>query len=307
MRYALIASAVMFASVHADSAVAAVRAYHIGNSLTNQTTVHYQGFYDLAAAANIDYEWGRHIRCASSLPVIVANPDDVCVGPIEPYGTFSQALPNFEWDIVTLQYYGGVREEERGAFSTLTNLALQNPANADTKFYLFSAWPQGFSSDSYSTRWDAGYDAAQDSEGSRWTRGYATTLLSEVRADHQGTSINMIPAGEVLYRIDQLARTGKFDSFDSATDLYADSGHLDTDGAYISRLTWFATMFGQSPVGLPASPNSELTSADLLLVQQTVWDVVTTNSQLTGVPEPSALGVVAIVAAGLLRRRRQAI
>ena len=86
-----------------------------------------------------------------------------------------------------------------------------------------------------------------------------------------------------------------FDGFDAdrgVLNFYADGIHLNdqphnagdsgTIGAYVVALTWYATLTGESPVGLTAEPYELLDprqDAELIrALQQTVWDVVTGDS-----------------------------
>ena len=89
------------------------------------------------------------------------------------------------------------------------------------------------------------------------------------------------------------------DEFDPAAgvlNFYADGVHMNdqphngddsgTIGSYVAALTIFATLTGNSPVGLTAAPYEqfdEKTDADLVrALQATVWEVVT-RDPLTGV------------------------
>ena len=110
-----------------------------------------------------------------------------------------------------------------------------------------------------------------------------------------------------------------FDPQAGVLNFYADGIHLNdqphngpdsgTIGAYVAALTHYAVLTGESPVGLGVGPYEQLDSqADAALIealQQTVWDVVTSDPNTGVVPEPSA--AVGVGAAGTLltlRRRR---
>jgi hypothetical protein len=113
-------------------------------------------------------------------------------------------------------------------------------------------------------------------------------VLQHLRGDNSGVKLGMVPSGEVLYQFDLLAKAGQITNYSSADQLYmdpvthaVDPNHLNTTGSYISRLTLFATMYHNSPAGLPVPSNVNLTAADALKLQKMVWDTVTANSTLT--------------------------
>ena len=111
-----------------------------------------------------------------------------------------------------------------------------------------------------------------------------------------------------------------FDAERGVLNFYADIIHLNdqphngadsgTIGAYVAALTHYAVLTGQSPVGLPVGPYDEFLDptldADLIeALQQTVFDVVTSDPN-TGVvvPEPGAAAAI-IGGVGLLSMRRR--
>ena len=88
----------------------------------------------------------------------------------------------------------------------------------------------------------------------------------------------------------------KFDASAGILNVYADGVHMNdqphngkdsgTLGSYIAACTIYATLSGQSPVGLSVEPYEMFDAAKdaelIRAIQQTVWDVVTTNDR-TGV------------------------
>jgi len=145
------------------------------------------------------------------------------------------------------------------------------------------------------------------------------------RHDDLEIPIRMIPAGEVLCQLDEKIRNGQLPGIEpffernqsyyikargpkapynpdhfqreaGVLNFYADGVHMNdqphngrdsgTIGSYCAALTIFATLTGQSPVGLIVEPYEMFDrQADAQLIralQQTVWDVVT-GDPLTGV------------------------
>jgi hypothetical protein len=258
------------------------RSYHVGNSLTGQTLGN-AGFQidDLTSARGINAVWGYHIRCGSQLNQVYADPTGVCTPSVEPYGTFGNALPNYVWDAVTLQPYGDPMPAGRSAANNLINVALQQSANSSASFYIMEMWPQGESSDSYATRWNRAYNETIDDPESRWSKQYFMDFTQHLRQDRPDLKVGMVLSGEVIFKFDQLAQQGQISGYTSASQLYVDPYHLSTNGNYLSRLTLFATQHHTSPVGLPVPSNVTFSPEDVLQLQQTVWETVTTNASLS--------------------------
>jgi len=135
-----VALSTLAAAVSAGAAQVS-HAYHIGNSLTNQSVNLANSLQSYAAQRGINVDYGFHIRCGMGLGYIAANPDDVCVGPSS-YGNYTPALTGNAWDVVTLQTYGDTYDVNKTAIRHFIDLARANPANQATKFYVFEGWAQ---------------------------------------------------------------------------------------------------------------------------------------------------------------------
>jgi len=121
---------------------------------------------------------------------------------------------------------------------------------------------------------------------------------------------------------------GDFVAFDAdfgIVNFYTDNVHMNdqphnsaedgTIGGYVSALTMYAVLTGESPVGLPAYDpvtgqgwerlDPKLDAGLITALQETVWDVVR-NDPLTNVPEPGSLGLLGTSALLLAVRRRGA-
>lgn len=286
------------------------RVYHIGNSLTNQSITQASSLSTYAALRGIDITYGFHIRCGMGLGYIAANPDDVCIGPSS-FGNYTPALTGNAWDAVTLQTYGDTYDVNKTAIHHFIDLAHNNAANQETRFYIFEGWAQNLADNgvSYSSNWLSTYDPANPVGVRTFSRGYSNELMRQVRLDNPGVDIRRIPTGEVFFQLDQFARAGQLGSTTAIEQWYGDPNHMNELGAYTSQITMLAAMYGQNPVGLPAP--SGMTPDVAAAVQQTVWNVVSTDPY-TGaagaVPEPSGIillgaGVASLVAG---RRRRAA-
>jgi len=286
------------------------RIYHVGNSLSNQTGNEY--LQALGAQRGIDVTYGNHIAAGNGLGYMIANPESATGWSPT---TYSTALPNNAWDVVTLQTYGDTYDTNKNAIKQMMNLTRQNAANQATKFYIFEDWPQdlehagpGSTPVDYSQHWLSIYDANNPSDGvnrlKTWSRGYSDQLMSDLRgaAFNSPVEIKRIRTGEVFYQLDQLAEAGQLGTTTEIEQWYADPYHMGDFGAYASQLTMFAAVYGQNPAGLPAPAG--MTPDVAAKVQQTVWNVVT-NDPYSGVtvPEPGAFALLGISAVALLRRR----
>lgn len=285
--------------------------YHIGNSLTNNMVD--GGLAGMVTTRGSASTIGYHIRSGAYLAYIDANPSDTSIAPPSPYGNFANALPNYHWDAVTIQPYNGwpggsTLSSDIAAIGDFVAMTHSNPANASTRFYMYAAWPGISLSSSDPLQYQAQWLRTSSAAGSQPTilaKGYFTDLYGAL--DQDGLHLNMIPVGEVLYAIDAKMRAGEIPGFSGVASLYRDDNHLNDLGCHLAAATAYSTMFAQSPVGLAYSSTSlSVDGANLAIMQQTVWDVVSTSSY-TGVPEPASGGsVLASVAFVCCGRRRKA-
>jgi hypothetical protein len=81
---------------------------------------------------------------------------------------------------------------------------------------------------------------------------------------------------------DALSKQGPVGPLTSHRDLFTDDIHFNDYGAYLITLTHYAVLYQKSPVGLPhtlqradGTPASAPGAAAARLMQQTVWDVMT--------------------------------
>ncbi len=291
-------------------------AYHIGNSLTEDL------FYDFRAAATRyeatqgnTYAWGFHFRPGTSLTFMYKYPTP----PAMPYPTISGvketdtsrwpttnlvpwpvSLPGNHWDVVTMEPFPGsgtygaaTLGSDTVAINAMIALTKTRADNASTRFFIYEAWPAVKYGDlnSYSTAW---LTPTQNNPGaaSALNRNYFTHLVSAVRQTNP--NLEVIPVGEVLYALDMKMRAGQFQGFYSITQLHRDTIHLNSVGQNVVSWTAYAAIFKKSPVGLrndmlgnatvsPFTNVTPISRADMLLMQQTVWDVVSNHLP----PEPS--------------------
>ncbi len=270
---------------------APLSSYSIGNSLTLDMLGGNIG--DIAAAKGFSLTSGQHIRAATSLTTLYNLPADYdSASP----GPFTTALPGNRWDAVSLQSYYGGRDgipstlaTDLEALQAFISLAVSSGANANTRFCLYAPWPNIDLNDSasYSNLWLMS-TANAPSEPTLLCRSYFQHLYPLAKSANPG--LRLIPAGELIYVLDQKMRAGQLPGFSGAANLYRDGWHLNSIGRYIVSLEAFAVMFQKDPRGVPFTydagnpgivPSPALLSAmtkNLSAIQQTVWEVVTADS-----------------------------
>lgn len=254
--------------------------YEIGNSLTWDSR---------PAATSVTADaWGRpltvghHIRTASSL-------SDILVG--EPtffgeFGPFNEALLDYSWDHVMLQIHktnGNTLGHDIEAIGEFINLTRSNPANAETKFYVYGSWPWH----AQFVNWD--YVMADDLSTPSINAELYYHHVVERASDLIDERVNLVPVGEVLERLDDEAKAGRVPGITSVVNMYDDHTHMNVMGQYLASTTVLATILGEDPRGKPVPEeywdHPLLTPARVAKFQQIVWDVVA-NNPYTGVVAP---------------------
>ena len=257
--------------------------YQIGNSLTWDTQPLITE--ETATAAGIALDIGFHIKSSSS-PFNIWNNPTITDNYSPQYGQFTEALPNHDWDGITVQPHfdwGNTLGEDVSAIHSFVNLAQSQGRNADTTLYVYAAWPRQSGKQSWE-HWAWTGIEDDPSQQMYYRELYFDTLMGNLQGTY-GEQVKLIPAGHVLSEVrDQIAQ-GKLPQLSSIGSVYRDALHLNTIGRFIASTTVFSTVTGQSPVGLPvpAEWENDNTLAELAEpLQQLVWEVVTRNP-LTGI------------------------
>lgn len=150
-------------------------------------------------------------------------------------------------------------------------------------------------------------------------------VLDGVRSGDTAVEQNalMIPLGDVFEQMSILASDGQLGDLSSGADFYTDDIHFNNVGRFIASSVFYSVMFGDKidqPIDQTVMdqfwsnrnatstldyPDFDITTQMQAAIQDTVWDTITANPEVTGVPEPATGG---IILAGLLlagRRRRR--
>jgi hypothetical protein len=108
------------------------------------------------------------------------------------------------------------------------------------------------------------------------TRDYFEKLLHEVRAQTPFLKHPplLVPVGYVLADLHTQMKAGKVPGWTNVYQLYKDGIHLNQPGSYAVACAFFATLFKQSPEGLPTEPYGRIPPELAKTIQQAAWAVV---------------------------------
>jgi uncharacterized protein (DUF2141 family) len=257
--------------------------YMIGNSLTDQ--VHYSGFQALAEIRDRSHIWGRSMVPGAPLESFVNNPTTGFNQ--EPFGYYQNAFSNYQWDLVTLQPYDRhlYNEELTGDIQALDILlAPLQAVSPNVQIYIYAQWPLHNGLD-WDTQWLRPYTGSWD--GTYRTQAYYELLTHELHTAEPSLKIPLMsPVGQVMCALNKRMKAGLVPGYTSIAQLYSNETHLNNVGSYLVALTFFATIYQENPLGLPIpqeyqpdptrSYDQALSSELAAILQDTVWDVVTT-------------------------------
>lgn len=301
-----------------SSAEEQLRVYFVGNSVTD--TVRYDSLVELGKARDIEFTVGRHMIPGAPLDWIFDHPDSGFQN--EPFGYYPKALKEFAWDAVSLQPFDrhlvgkNDKGEERGDVEIIRELALRAAKqNPDVQIYIYARWPRitadgkdmAFDkndydpaspgsgadlseADLYGDRFNAKYTGGWDA--SNESREYFDQLLVEVRkvTPFLNKPAQLVPVGEVMFRLDEKMRGGEVPGYTSIYQLYRDGIHLGEMGSYLVGCTFYSMMTHQSPIGLPTKPYGELDPVVAKTVQKAVWEVVQEHEKKTAASDRDSGG-----------------
>lgn len=293
----LLALSLAAATVHGAEPT---RIYFIGNSVTD--TVRYDKFAELCAAQGHPITWGRHMIPGAPLEWLWSHQNDGFQK--EAFGRSRKALTEFPWDVVTLQPFDRQTKEDVEVAKEMMTLA--QAKNPKTQFYIYARWPRQEDSKKnkqvpFPDVWEKSYTGGWD--GTNETRDYFTKLTAALnKLPERGPlpPVRIIPVGDVMASLHKQMQSGKIAGFKDITQIYYDAIHLNNIGSYLVALTFYSTIFNQSPVGLPIpegyqqfskeygggakgydyvanppSPEGNPISPELAkAIQETVWQVV---------------------------------
>jgi hypothetical protein len=254
------------------------RVYFVGNSVTD--TINYGALAELAKSRGHNHVWGRHMIPGAPLQWIWQHPKDGFQEP--PFGHYPNALPDFQWDALSLQPFDRHLDGKDGDLAMAKNfIDLALAKSPDLQVYVYARWPrQG--KDDFDTAWLKKYTGGWD--GTNETKDYFERLTLELRKAYPKLKkpILMVPVGHVMYELNQQMKAGKVPGHKHIKEVYADGIHLNNVGSYIVGCTFFATLYRENPKGLPSAPYKVEDGKLAGVIQEAVWKVVSTQ-ELAGV------------------------
>ncbi|NLF39809.1 DNRLRE domain-containing protein [bacterium] len=232
--------------------------------------------------------WGRQQIGGSTLMGLWNSPDGgYAVGQ---YGYPTNALPYYEWDCLSLQPFDAPLCSDTNAVSLFLNLSL--PRNTNVQAYIYERWPRQINFiPTYEACWDSDYLGGLGYQVE--TRDFFGKVLRAVRpvwAFRMNKVIEMVPVGEVLYALSGKMNAGLLPTLPSIRSIYADGIHFNATGRFIVGTVFFATMYKESPIGLPAEAYALSNFPLAAIIQTTVWEVVSTHPYAGVMPEIVMVG-----------------
>lgn len=258
-----------------------LRVYHVGNSVTD--AINYKALSQLAQSGGHNHIFGRHMIPGAGLSWIWQHPNDGFSE--EPFGHYRNALTNYQWDVLTLQPFDRQLDGEEGDVIMAKNyIDLALPKSPNLRIYVYSRWPRrnGDGSLDFEQKWLRKYTGGYD--GTEETKEYFEKLVLELRKAYPNIQkqILMVPVGDVLYELDQRMKSGQVPGYSSITQVYADGIHFNDVGSYIVGSTFYATLYQENSKGLRAFPYNINNPQLARIIQDVVWEVVSTHP-LSGV------------------------
>jgi len=245
-----------------------LRVYMIGNSLTDE--VKYDTWVQFCKDAGSDVLYARKMIPGAPICWHRDHPDQGF--NTKPYGYPDKAFREHPWDVLTMQPFVSADREIPAAVH-YAELLWANCPNA--RIYIYAQWPNR-RHDDWEKAWIEHFRPSYDD------------VLAGLRdATDRDAQTFMIPAGHAMHRLQKKMALGLVPGYMTAWDLYQDGVHVNNVGSYLVGLSYYSTIFGRSPVGLPVGGyQGEMgTGADYHaispelaeVVQETVWEAVTAH------------------------------
>lgn len=189
-----------------------------------------------------------------------------------PYGYPDKAFKEYQWDVLTLQPFVSADREIPAALR-YANLLWANSPKA--RVYIRAQWPNRKQED-----WEKAWFES-------FLPNYDRVLQGLCDGTNRDAQAFVIPAGHARYRLQSKMALGLVPGYRNAWDLYQDGVHVNNVGSYPVGLSFYATIFGRSPVGVGVGgyQGAMGTGADYhqigpdlaRVIQETVWEAVTAH------------------------------
>ena len=291
-----------------------LRVYFVGNSVTD--TLHYEEFAQFFTARGETLIWGRHVIPGTPLFLLWQTSQNGKQSGFtqEPFGASVKAMTEYDWDAVTLQPFdrhendkNDTGYDEGDIPISLNYINAQRKRNPNVRFYIYARWarmsvkgkpvafdrmayldktqaknalPTGL--DDWQNLWNRPYTGGWDNTNEAKAYFEKLTLALRAKTPDLKEPVRMIPVGYVMAELDKRMRAGKISGYHSIWQFYNDGIHLDGNGAYVVACTFYATLTGKSPVGLPYAGYKVANLPLARTIQEAAWLVVR-RERLSGV------------------------
>jgi len=240
------------------------KVYMIGNSLTDE--VKYDAWAKLCKEAGSEVIVARKMIPGSPIGWHQEHPKDGFL--TEPFGHPEEAFKNHPWDALTLQPF---RSGEAEAALYYANLLWAT--NPKARVFVYAQWPSKGGDPDWIKAWEKIRDESY------------LPVVAALRETPQAAQVVMIPTGHAMERLHKKAQLGIVPGISSAWDIYSDGVHVNNIASYLVGLSFYATIFQKSPVGLPVGDYQGQKGSDAdyfpispelaKILQETVWEAVT--------------------------------
>ncbi len=276
-----------------------LRVYLMGNSLTDN--IDHAGLIQLAEEGGHTQIHGSHRIPGAPIPWLYDHPDDGFNH--KPFGRWGQAFAEYQWDVVSVQPFLRPLSTDLDFIGRLMDTA--KVLSPDVRFCIYSQWPNEYNGD-YAQIWLQDVtpwmrENRKDFITPQRTKMYFETLvdtLRKVRPDMRPPF--MSPVGHVFYVLDQKVKAGMIPDHSSVWEFITGT-HVNNVGSYVAGLTYFSTLYKQSPMNMPVvepyrqDPSSSvdlpITEELADIIRESVWEVVATHP-LTGVTSNEPIRIV---------------
>ena len=264
-----------------------LRLYVMGNSLTDELS--YDNFLAMARAGGKAIKLGSVRVPGAPIGWLLKHNFEKGGFTHNPYGNPAKAWTDWKWDALTLQPFQWSYDKNTVHSQELMKRLYGNSPEAQV--YIYAQWPKNDGGD-WTRKW------LQPREINIMSRQEHEDTVIWLRENvKEGKPVKLIPAGHVMHVIEQKAKAGQVPGITSMWQAYDDGVHVNNLGNLIVASTYYATLFGESPVGLPVDMfNGKEQKIDLTpeltnVVQESVWEVVATHP-MTGVTSDRPIEII---------------
>jgi hypothetical protein len=208
--------------------------FYLGHSLQNWTVPSMVDSF--ADASSVTHEFEAAIGIGASLSWQWAHPENAD-------GQNPRTrLPAKAFDVLVMTEaipLADQIEHNDSAGHALQFLELAQQANPNVQPYLYETWH---------SRDEANWRQRLDSDLAAWE-----SIVNDVNAAQDGVDMLLIPGGQALAALYDRIEAGGVPGIGSIDEVFHDHIHLNYTGWYFIACVQYATIFRQSPVGLPVA------------------------------------------------------